>query len=296
MPTTRPTCHPRGACSWLQDHAIASSPRSRPCSARSAAPTPAVNPAPYWMAETTIRLRPRARVAEGSARALVLERATAPCGGCARRLRPSNPETPAELIDELDSGDRLPERWTAPARAHRHDGDGRPHAVGVRVIAPDPERIEVLATAVSGVVGAARYAQRRPRSDRRRNVVVVRPRGGRPRPLRRRACISREIVNLFTKAGNSARSSTTGAAARPGRVAQPATAGARQRATRLHRPRRGANRRSGLPIPLGSRPADLRAAAGDGAHRARRARRLRLRRPAAGTDVRDATSSAPAAR
>ena len=84
----------------------------------------ATDPAPFSMAETTVRLRPRSRMAEAARDALVLELGAARrCGArsaCSGRRR--RPPTTAELVERLDRAD-------APARLdQRLDRAGRARA------------------------------------------------------------------------------------------------------------------------------------------------------------------------
>src|SRR4029078_7148469 len=62
------------------------------------------------------------------------------------------------LIEELDKTASLPgwrSAWTAPARA-RMDmmATGVRTPVGIRVVSPDPQRLQAIGAAVRGVVGA----------------------------------------------------------------------------------------------------------------------------------------------
>jgi Cu(I)/Ag(I) efflux system membrane protein CusA/SilA len=117
----------------------------------------ATDPAPYSMAETTIRLRPRSewpKVAQtrwysgwapqGLRRVLGLV--------WPDRTR----ETQAELVAKLDRATRLPgwiNAWTAPARG-RMDmmATGVRTPVGIRVVAADASRLDALGTLVRAVV------------------------------------------------------------------------------------------------------------------------------------------------
>ena len=113
----------------------------------------ATDPAPYSMAETTIRLKPRSEwpkvprtrwhtrwAPKGLRRILGLAWPEA------------TPATTAELVEKLDRATRLPgwsSAWTAPARA-RMDmmATGVRTPVGIRVVAADPARLEALGTAL----------------------------------------------------------------------------------------------------------------------------------------------------
>jgi Cu(I)/Ag(I) efflux system membrane protein CusA/SilA len=117
----------------------------------------ATDPAPYSMAETTIRLKPRSewpRVA----------RARWYSGWAPQGLRKvlgliwpeATTPTMSELVEKLDAATRLPgwiSAWTAPARA-RMDmmATGVRTPVGIRVVATDPARLDSLGTALRAVV------------------------------------------------------------------------------------------------------------------------------------------------
>src|SRR5207237_6006388 len=77
--------------------------------------------APYSMAETTIRLRPRAEWPRIARTRWYSRWAPQPLQRVLRLLWPDRrPRTTAELVDELDKAVRLPgwtAAWTAPARA-----------------------------------------------------------------------------------------------------------------------------------------------------------------------------------
>ena len=119
--------------------------------------TTATDPAPLSMAETTIRLKPRSEWP-------LVERARwysawAP-GWLAPVLRPlwpeATPRTTAELVAELDRATELPgwtNAWTTPVRA-RMDmlATGVRTPVGIRIVAQDPSRLEVLGERIEGLV------------------------------------------------------------------------------------------------------------------------------------------------
>jgi len=69
----------------------------------------------------------------------------------------ATPPTTAELVERLDHAVRMPgwtSAWTAPARA-RMDmmSTGIRTPVGVRVVSPDPARLDELGAAVRKIVG-----------------------------------------------------------------------------------------------------------------------------------------------
>jgi Cu(I)/Ag(I) efflux system membrane protein CusA/SilA len=117
------------------------------------------DPAPFSMAETTIRLRPRDEWPKLPRARWYSSWAPAPLQRVLRIFWPdATPRTNRELIDELDKTASLPgwrSAWTAPARA-RMDmmATGVRTPVGVRVISPDPNRLEEIGTSVRDVVNA----------------------------------------------------------------------------------------------------------------------------------------------
>ena len=143
------------------------------------------DPAPYSMAETVIRLRPRAEWPRLPRRALVLALGAGPASqACCGWSGPTRrPRTTAELVAALDDAVRLPGwtgAWTAPARA-RMDmmATGVRTPVGIRIVSPDPARLDALGTAVRARVAAlAGHAQRGVRVAGRRDLARLR---GRPR-------------------------------------------------------------------------------------------------------------------
>ena len=161
MPTTRPGVPPEQAALQLfwQDFAMSQFGEVATVFGKVGRADTGTDPAPYSMAETTIRLRPRDEWPKVPRARWYSSWAPAPLRRVLRVAWPdATPRTTAELIDELDKAASLPgwrSAWTAPARA-RMDmmATGVRTPVGVRVISPDPERIEVLGSAVRGVVGA----------------------------------------------------------------------------------------------------------------------------------------------
>ncbi len=138
MPTTFPNISIEEAKRQLQrqDRVLASVPRGASrSSARSAAPRRATDPAPLSMVETTVRLKPRERVAHG-------RRSRAGTRAGRRRWLEAGPPAalarpPARMTwDELDRRDepddavpRLDQRLDhADQDAHRHAHHRRPHA------------------------------------------------------------------------------------------------------------------------------------------------------------------------
>jgi len=115
------------------------------------------DPAPFSMAETTVRLRPRAEWPRLARRRWYSGWAPAPLRRALGVLWPeATPRTTAELVEELDRAVRLPgwtSAWTAPARA-RMDmmATGVRTPVGVRIVSPDPKRLDTLGTTLRRIV------------------------------------------------------------------------------------------------------------------------------------------------
>jgi copper/silver efflux system protein len=158
MPTTLPGVSPDQAASALfqQDRALRALPEVSTIFGKVGRADTATDPAPYSMAETIIRLRPRPEW-PSIARSRWYSR-WAP--GLVRRVLrlawpEATPETPAELVDKLDRATRLPGwigAFTSPARA-RMDmmATGVRTPVGIRVVASDPARLDPLGAALRSI-------------------------------------------------------------------------------------------------------------------------------------------------
>jgi copper/silver efflux system protein len=161
MPTTRPGAPPEQAALQLfwQDFAMSKFDEVATVFGKVGRADTGTDPAPYSMAETTLRLRPRDEWPKIPRHRWYSSWAPGPLQKVLRLVWPdATPRTNAELVDELDKVASLPgwrSAWTAPARA-RMDmmATGVRTPVGIRVISPDPERLEPVGTAVRGVVGA----------------------------------------------------------------------------------------------------------------------------------------------
>jgi copper/silver efflux system protein len=159
MPTTLPGAPADLAATQLfqQDRAIRAFPEISGVFGKVGRADTATDPAPYSMAETTIRLKPRSEwpkvvttrwfsrwAPEGVRQALGMiwpERTT---------------PTTADLVDKLDRATRLPgwvSAWTAPARA-RMDmmATGVRTPIGIRIVAADPTRLDALGTTLRTIV------------------------------------------------------------------------------------------------------------------------------------------------
>jgi Cu(I)/Ag(I) efflux system membrane protein CusA/SilA len=114
----------------------------------------ATDPAPFSMAETTIRLRPRAEWPKLPRTRWYSRFAPAPLKRVLGLVWPEETsETTAELIDKLDQATRLPgwtSAWTAPARARMDmmSTGGVRTPVGIRVVAANPVRLDAVGTAL----------------------------------------------------------------------------------------------------------------------------------------------------
>src|SRR5581483_2401744 len=112
---------------------------------------------PYAMAETTIRLRPRSEWPKVGRVRWYSSWAPEPLRRILRHVWPDlTPRTNAELVEELDRAVRLPgwtAAWTRPARA-RMDmmATNIRTPIGIRIVSPDPERLDVVGTALRALV------------------------------------------------------------------------------------------------------------------------------------------------
>ena len=117
----------------------------------------ATDPAPFSMAETTIRLKPRASWPRVFHARWYTSWAPEPVKRLLRRIWPERaPMTTDELVEHLDAHVYRPgwtNAWTAPVRA-RMDmmSTGVRTPVGVRVVAADPARLDALGGAVEAAV------------------------------------------------------------------------------------------------------------------------------------------------
>jgi len=117
----------------------------------------ATDPAPFSMAETTIRLKPRGAWPRVFHARWYSSWAPEPVKRLLRRIWPERaPMTTDELVAHLDAHTVRPgwtNAWTAPVRA-RMDmmSTGVRTPVGVRVVAPDPARLDALGGAVEAAV------------------------------------------------------------------------------------------------------------------------------------------------
>ena len=117
------------------------------------------DPAPFSMAETTIRLRPRAEWPTVGHARWYSSWAPAPMKNVLRFVWPEgSPETTAELLEKLDRSSRLPgwtSAWTAPARARMDmmSTNGVRTPVGIRIVAANPARLDAVGTVLQSWTG-----------------------------------------------------------------------------------------------------------------------------------------------
>ncbi|HET7788292.1 MAG TPA: efflux RND transporter permease subunit [Myxococcales bacterium] len=155
MPTTLPGVPPDQASVQLfwQDHAMSRFPEVASVFGKVGRAETGTDPAPYSMAETTIRLRPREEWPKVPRTRWYSGWAPAPLHRMLAAFWPDRtPRTTAELVEELDKAVRLPgwiSSWTTPARA-RMDmmATGIRTPVGIRIVSPDPKRLDALGTAL----------------------------------------------------------------------------------------------------------------------------------------------------
>ena len=291
MPTTQPGVPPEQAALQLfwQDFAMSKFDEVATVFGKVGRADTGTDPAPYSMAETTIRLRPRDEWPKIPRARWYSSWAPAPLQRVLRLVWPdATPRTTAELVDELDEAASLPgwtSAWTAPARA-RMDmmATGVRTPVGVRVIRRTRSGSRSSAAPCARVVGArARHAQRRVRGGRaarRGSRSTPTPPRSRASASMRRRCAT--IVDSFATGGQLGE--IQGDRGRPLRVrdrarlpdcarAGPPISCARSRCARR---RAGRGRRCRWRSSAG--PTYVRRPGG-AAHRARRAVRVRLRRP-----------------
>jgi Cu(I)/Ag(I) efflux system membrane protein CusA/SilA len=158
MPTTTPGVPPEQAAMQLarQDWGIRSFAEVATVFGKVGRAETATDPAPFSMAETTIRLKPRAEWPKVARHRWYSGWAPGPVKGALRLLWPDEtPATKAELIEALDRASRLrgwSNAWTAPARARMDmTATGVRTPVGIRIVARDASRLDALGAAVREV-------------------------------------------------------------------------------------------------------------------------------------------------
>jgi len=160
MPTTLPGIRPEDAQRQLdlQNRIIAGFSEVQSVFGKVGRAETATDPAPWSMAESTIRLAPRDRWPRLPRTRWYSSWAPPPLGRWLAVFWPEQePRTTRELIESLDTATRLPgwaSSWTAPARA-RLDmlATGVRTPVGLRIVAGDGARLETLGSALRERIG-----------------------------------------------------------------------------------------------------------------------------------------------
>ncbi len=160
MPTTLPGVEPEQAAFQLywQDHAMSQFGEVESVFGKVGRADTGTDPAPYSMAETVIRLRPRAEWPRVARRALVLAVGAGPASeglGCSGPTRPRAPAPSWWPRWTTPSGCRVDRRLDGARRA-RMDmmATGVRTPVGIRIVSPEPARLDALGTAVRARVAA----------------------------------------------------------------------------------------------------------------------------------------------
>ncbi len=159
MPTTLPGVPTALAQNQLhgQDRAIAQFKEVATVFGKIGRADTATDPASYAMAETIIRLRPRAEWPAQPRTRWYSAWAPRPLAAVLGLAWPAeSPSTTAELIERLDKATRLPgwvNAWTAPARG-RMDmmATGFRTPVGLRIVAATPERLDAIGAALRPIL------------------------------------------------------------------------------------------------------------------------------------------------
>lgn len=151
MPTTLPGVSGDLTAAQLlrQDRALRALPEVSSVFGKVGRANTATDPAPYFMIETTVRLRPPAEWPALPRRRWFSGWAPGPLRSWLGAVWPeATPRTTAELVEELEERAHLPgwvDAWTAPVRA-RLDmmATGIRTPVGIRIVAKDPARLAAL--------------------------------------------------------------------------------------------------------------------------------------------------------
>src|SRR5205814_42203 len=159
MPTTAPGLSGDDAAGELaeQDRDIAAHPAVANAYGKIGRSETATDPAPFSMAETTVRLKPREQWPRVARQRWYSGWAPAPVRRVLGLVWPERtPMTTAELVDSLDKNTRRvgwTNAWTGPVRA-RIDmmATGVRTPVGIRLIARDPDRLTALGRTVADAV------------------------------------------------------------------------------------------------------------------------------------------------
>jgi Cu(I)/Ag(I) efflux system membrane protein CusA/SilA len=156
MPTTLPGVSAGDAAVQLSrmDKALSQFPEVASAFGKVGRANTATDPAPFSMAETTIRLMPRSEWPLVPRSRWYSSWAPAPLKHVLSPLWPeATRETTAELVEKLDRATRMPgwaSAWTAPARARMDmmSTGGVRTPVGIRIIAANPARLDAVGMAL----------------------------------------------------------------------------------------------------------------------------------------------------
>ncbi|HTA89606.1 MAG TPA: efflux RND transporter permease subunit [Polyangiaceae bacterium] len=156
MPTTLPGASVGDSAVQLSrmDKTLAQFPEVAEAFGKVGRANSATDPAPFSMAETTIRLKPRAQWPKVPHARWYSSWAPGALKSALGILWPEQTqETTAELVDKLDRATRTPgwaSAWTAPARARMDmmSTGGVRTPVGIRIVAANPARLDAVGTAV----------------------------------------------------------------------------------------------------------------------------------------------------
>ncbi len=156
MPTTLPGVSPGDAGVQLNriDRALAAFPEVAQVFGKVGRANTATDPAPFSMAEVTIRLRPPAEWPMVGRPRWYSGWAPSGLKSALRHLWPEEArETTTQLVDKLDRATRSPgwaSAWSGPARARMDmmSTSGVRTPVGIRIVAASPERLEAVGAAV----------------------------------------------------------------------------------------------------------------------------------------------------
>jgi len=159
MPTTLPGVAPDQAATQLfwQDHALSKFAEVASVFGKVGRADTGTDPAPYSMAETTIRLRPKSEWPDVPHQRWYSKWAPLPLRRVLAIGWPElQPRTTQELVEELDKAVRLPGwvgSWTTPARARMDMMATQVRTpVGIRIVSPDPRRLDQLGTVFRSAV------------------------------------------------------------------------------------------------------------------------------------------------
>jgi Cu(I)/Ag(I) efflux system membrane protein CusA/SilA len=167
MPTTLPgvTVGDAGVQLNKIDNTLAQFPEVDQAFGKVGRANTATDPAPFSMAEITIRLKPRVEWPKAFHARWYSSWAPNRVKAALRLVWPEmKPETTAELVDKLDRATRAPgwaSAWSAPARARMDmmSTAGVRTPVGIRIVAASPGRLEAVGNEVQKWVAGLPHAR-----------------------------------------------------------------------------------------------------------------------------------------